>query len=95
MDAFFVQLGERVSRVLWLKTKSAYLAGSGTLGTGLDPLTFEMAVPDLGFPLPDFGLPWFGLPDEHSHAPNEWIDLENFQKGIESMAYLYEGLSLK
>ncbi|MCH6574938.1 MAG: M20/M25/M40 family metallo-hydrolase, partial [Bacteroidetes bacterium] len=37
----------------------------------------------------------FGLPDEHSHAPNEWIDLENFQKGIESMAYLYEGLSLK
>ena len=37
----------------------------------------------------------FGLPDEHSHAPNEWIDLENFQKGIESMAYLYEGLSRK
>lgn len=37
----------------------------------------------------------FGLPDEHSHAPNEWIDLENFQKGIESMAYLYEGLSQK
>jgi len=37
----------------------------------------------------------FGLPDEHSHAPNEWIDLENFQKGIESMAYLYDGLSRK
>ena len=35
----------------------------------------------------------FGLPDENAHAPNEWIDLENYQKGIISMAYLYEGLA--
>ena len=35
----------------------------------------------------------FGLPDENAHAPNEWIDLENYQKGILSMAYLYEGLA--
>jgi len=35
----------------------------------------------------------FGLPDENAHAPNEWIDLENFQKGILSMAYLYQGLA--
>ncbi len=37
----------------------------------------------------------FGLPDENAHAPNEWIDLENYQKGILSMAYLYEGLADK
>ncbi len=35
----------------------------------------------------------FGLPDENAHAPNEWIDLENFQNGILSMAYLYQGLA--
>jgi len=31
----------------------------------------------------------FGLPDGNAHAPNEWLLLENFHKGIESLAYLY------
>ncbi len=34
----------------------------------------------------------FGLPDENSHAPNERLDLENYQKGILSAVYLYEEL---
>jgi acetylornithine deacetylase/succinyl-diaminopimelate desuccinylase-like protein len=35
----------------------------------------------------------FGQPDENAHAPNEWIDLENFHLGIKSAAWLYEELS--
>jgi len=35
----------------------------------------------------------FGQPDENSHAPNEWIDLENFHLGIKSAAHLYDELS--
>jgi acetylornithine deacetylase/succinyl-diaminopimelate desuccinylase-like protein len=31
----------------------------------------------------------FGQPDENAHAPNEWLDLENFHLGIKSAAYLY------
>jgi acetylornithine deacetylase/succinyl-diaminopimelate desuccinylase-like protein len=34
----------------------------------------------------------FGLPDENSHAPNERLDLENYQRGILAAAYLYEEL---
>ena len=32
----------------------------------------------------------FGLPDENAHAPNERLNLENFQKGILSLAYFYD-----
>jgi acetylornithine deacetylase/succinyl-diaminopimelate desuccinylase-like protein len=32
----------------------------------------------------------FGQPDENAHAPNEWLDLENFHLGIKSAAYLYD-----
>jgi acetylornithine deacetylase/succinyl-diaminopimelate desuccinylase-like protein/molybdopterin-guanine dinucleotide biosynthesis protein A len=35
----------------------------------------------------------FGLPDENSHAPNERLDLENYQKGILAAVYLYEELA--
>jgi acetylornithine deacetylase/succinyl-diaminopimelate desuccinylase-like protein len=35
----------------------------------------------------------FGQPDENAHAPNEWLDLENFHLGIKSAAYLYEELA--
>ena len=35
----------------------------------------------------------FGLPDENSHAPNEWIDLDNFQRGIISTIALYRELA--
>jgi acetylornithine deacetylase/succinyl-diaminopimelate desuccinylase-like protein len=35
----------------------------------------------------------FGQPDENAHAPNEWIDLENFHLGIKSAAFLYDELS--
>jgi acetylornithine deacetylase/succinyl-diaminopimelate desuccinylase-like protein len=34
----------------------------------------------------------FGLPDENSHAPNERLDLENYQRGVLSAAYLLEEL---
>jgi acetylornithine deacetylase/succinyl-diaminopimelate desuccinylase-like protein/molybdopterin-guanine dinucleotide biosynthesis protein A len=34
----------------------------------------------------------FGLADENAHAPNERFDLENYQKGILSAAYLLEEL---
>ena len=32
----------------------------------------------------------FGLPGENAHAPNEWMALENFDKGMRAMARLYE-----
>jgi acetylornithine deacetylase/succinyl-diaminopimelate desuccinylase-like protein len=32
----------------------------------------------------------FGQPDENAHAPNEWLDLENYHLGIKSAAYLYD-----
>jgi acetylornithine deacetylase/succinyl-diaminopimelate desuccinylase-like protein len=35
----------------------------------------------------------FGLPDENSHAPNERLDLENYEKGILAAIYLYEELA--
>jgi acetylornithine deacetylase/succinyl-diaminopimelate desuccinylase-like protein len=34
----------------------------------------------------------FGLPDENAHAPDEFIDLENFFGGIRTAAYFYEEL---
>jgi acetylornithine deacetylase/succinyl-diaminopimelate desuccinylase-like protein len=34
-----------------------------------------------------------GLPDENAHAPNEKLDLGNFQGGILSCAYLYDELA--
>jgi acetylornithine deacetylase/succinyl-diaminopimelate desuccinylase-like protein len=35
----------------------------------------------------------FGQPDENAHAPNEWIDLENYHLGIKSAAYLYDEIA--
>ncbi|HEX8696167.1 MAG TPA: dipeptidase [Longimicrobium sp.] len=34
----------------------------------------------------------FGLPGENAHAPNEWMSVENFHKGAEAVALLYEEL---
>ena len=31
----------------------------------------------------------FGLPGENAHAPNEWLSVENFEKGMRAMARLY------
>ena len=35
----------------------------------------------------------FGQPDENAHAPNEWLDLENFHLGIKSAAFLYDEIA--
>jgi acetylornithine deacetylase/succinyl-diaminopimelate desuccinylase-like protein len=35
----------------------------------------------------------FGQPDENAHAPNEWLDLDNYHLGIKSAAHLYDELS--
>ncbi len=35
----------------------------------------------------------FGQPDENAHAPNEWLDLENYHLGIKSAAHLYAELA--
>jgi acetylornithine deacetylase/succinyl-diaminopimelate desuccinylase-like protein len=32
----------------------------------------------------------FGLPGENAHAPDEWLSLENFTKGLRAVATLYE-----
>jgi acetylornithine deacetylase/succinyl-diaminopimelate desuccinylase-like protein len=37
----------------------------------------------------------FGLPGENAHAPDEWISLENFTKGLRAVATLYEELGTK
>ena len=34
----------------------------------------------------------FGLPGENAHAPNEWMSMENFTKGMRAAAMLYEGM---
>jgi len=44
----------------------------------------------LGLPSVLFGV---GLPDENAHAPNEKLDLGNFQNGIIASAQLYEEIS--
>jgi acetylornithine deacetylase/succinyl-diaminopimelate desuccinylase-like protein len=35
----------------------------------------------------------FGQPDENAHAPNEWLDLENFHLGVKSAAFLYDEIA--
>lgn len=32
----------------------------------------------------------FGLPGENAHAPDEWISLDNFRRGMRAIAYLFE-----
>ncbi len=34
----------------------------------------------------------FGLPGENAHAPNEWLNVENFEKGMRTAAVLWENL---
>jgi len=45
---------------------------------------------ELGLPSVLFGV---GLPDENAHAPNERLDLENFQNGIVASAILYDEIA--
>jgi acetylornithine deacetylase/succinyl-diaminopimelate desuccinylase-like protein len=45
---------------------------------------------ELGLPSVLFGV---GLPDENAHAPNEKLDVANFQGGIISSAFLYEEIA--
>ena len=45
---------------------------------------------ELGIPAVLFGV---GLPDENAHAPNEHLDLENFQNGIVASAVLYSEIA--
>jgi acetylornithine deacetylase/succinyl-diaminopimelate desuccinylase-like protein len=35
----------------------------------------------------------FGLPGENAHAPNEWMSVENFEKGMVAMAGMWKRLS--
>ncbi|HET9425202.1 MAG TPA: dipeptidase [Gemmatimonadaceae bacterium] len=35
----------------------------------------------------------FGLPGENAHAPNEWMSVENFEKGMVAMAGMYGRLA--
>jgi acetylornithine deacetylase/succinyl-diaminopimelate desuccinylase-like protein len=35
----------------------------------------------------------FGLPGENAHAPDEWMSLENFEKGMRTIAVLWEELA--
>ena len=37
----------------------------------------------------------FGLPGENAHAPDEWMAIENFQKGMRAVSALYEELGAK
>ncbi len=37
----------------------------------------------------------FGLPGENAHAPDEWMSVENFNKGMRSIAALFESLAAK
>ena len=35
----------------------------------------------------------FGLPGENAHAPDEWMSVENFEKGVRAVACLWEELA--
>ena len=37
----------------------------------------------------------FGLPGENAHAPDEWMSLENFEKGTHAAAALLEEIAGK
>lgn len=37
----------------------------------------------------------FGLPGENAHAPNEWFSLENYQRGTQAIALLYDELTVR
>src|SRR5436189_1749560 len=45
---------------------------------------------ELGLPSVLFGV---GLPDENAHAPNEKLDLSNFQGGVIASAFLYQEIA--
>jgi acetylornithine deacetylase/succinyl-diaminopimelate desuccinylase-like protein len=34
----------------------------------------------------------FGLPGENAHAPNEWMSMENFERGMRAAAALLDEL---
>jgi len=44
----------------------------------------------LGLPVVMLG---FTQPDEHAHAPNEWIDLDNYETGIRTFARMFDELA--
>jgi acetylornithine deacetylase/succinyl-diaminopimelate desuccinylase-like protein len=44
----------------------------------------------LGLPVVMVG---FSQPDEHAHAPNEWLDLDNYETGIRMFARLWDELT--
>ena len=44
----------------------------------------------LGLPVVMVG---FSQPDEHAHAPNEWLDLDNYETGIRMFARLWDELA--
>jgi acetylornithine deacetylase/succinyl-diaminopimelate desuccinylase-like protein len=35
----------------------------------------------------------FGLPGENAHAPNEWMSVDNYQRGAEAIALMYQELA--
>ena len=37
----------------------------------------------------------FGLPGENAHAPNEWLSVDNFERGMRTAAVLWEELRVK
>ncbi|MDO8484371.1 MAG: dipeptidase [Candidatus Limnocylindrales bacterium] len=45
----------------------------------------------LGLPVVLLG---FSQPDEHAHAPNEWIDLNNYETGIRMFARMWDELAV-
>ncbi|MFQ6616895.1 MAG: dipeptidase [Fidelibacterota bacterium] len=65
-------------------TESVFIREGGSIPF-VEALTRSLGIPCL--------LVGFGLPDENAHSPNEWLDLENYHKGIESIIRLYDELS--
>jgi acetylornithine deacetylase/succinyl-diaminopimelate desuccinylase-like protein len=64
--------------------REAVLGGAG----GTIPI-----VPELAHAFDaDILLIGFGLPGENAHAPNEWIELDQFRRGVVVMARLYDEL---
>ena len=62
----------------------------GLLSAAVAGLFAETTIVGFIAPAVLFGI---GLPDENAHAPNEKLDLSNFNNGVIATAFLYDEIA--
>lgn len=69
--------------------RPVYMRGGGSLPIVRDMID-SLSSPDKEIPIVMIG---FGLPDDHTHAPNEKFHLPNFYRGIETVIHYLDTLA--